>query len=116
MGAVTSVVSKSDQDAIWDLIRNYNGKADSFIHIMQRVKELNCEAALGEAFKIWKLSCLYAQTARTNNDLGYAATDIITDFMTEESRIKKLPQGDHKDKLVNCLYLGTQDKKYLESF
>lgn len=116
MGALPSVVSKEDQDVIWEQIKSYNGKVDNFINIMHEVKQRNYETALGEAFRIWKLSCLYAQTACANNDLGYTATDIITEFMTEESRIKKLPEGEYKDKLINCMYLGTQDKKYLKGF
>lgn len=114
MGAVPSLIPKEEYDAIWEQVQNYNGKVDNFVSIMQQVKKHNCETALGEAFRIWKLSCLYAQTACANNDLGYRATDIITEFMTEESRIKRLPEGDNKDKLINCIYLGTQDKKYLK--
>lgn len=116
MGAVPSLVSKEDQDAIWEHVQNYNGRVDNFINIMEEVKKRNCETALGEAFRIWKLSCLYAQTACTNNDLGYKSTDIIAEFMTEESRIKRLPEGDNKTKLINCIYLGTRDNKYLQEF
>lgn len=113
---ITSSVSKEDLDTIWEKVRNYNGEVNNFVSIMQEVEKHNCEIALGEAFRIWKLSCLYTQTACANNDLGYRANDIITEFMTEESRIKRLPEGDNKNRLINCMYLGTQDKKYLQGF
>jgi len=116
MGIVgSSVLSEAQNHELWEQISNYNGKTENFVKIMEHVKENNCESSLGEDFKIWKLACLYAQTAKKNNDLGYAATEIISNFMTEESKIKKLPDGDHKNKLMNCMYLGTRDKKYLKS-
>jgi hypothetical protein len=93
-------------------IESYDGSVESFMRIVDFAKSSKCETKLGNAYKVWKLSCLYAQLTKSNNDLGYQAANIISDFSAEESRITRLPEGEERAKLLKYMYLGTRDKKY----
>ncbi len=103
MGTATSV-------PVSNIINTYDGTPESFIHIMNEVQNKE-----NEMIRTWKIACLYSHALKDGNDLGYVLPDIITEFMTLESNIKKLPLGDHKAQLMNCLYVATGDKKYLKT-
>lgn len=117
MGGITSTPTSQKQlEHIMSQVRNYDGKTKTFVHIMDQVHKLKCESALGESFQLWKLACLYSNTALRNNDLGPSSADIIAKFMEEQSRIKNMPKGPERDQLLNYLYYGTHDQSYLKSF
>ena len=109
MGAVNSSGTSFSQEQLDDImnqVENYDGKTKTFVDIMECVKSLGCETALGEPFHMWKLACLYNNTSSRNNDLGPNSANIIADFTERQAAIKHMPPGEKRDQLMKYLQLG----------
>lgn len=104
-----SAGSTARYESIMNQVDDYDGNTKTFIHIMNQVNNLKCESELGKPFQVWKLSCLYNNTASRNNDLGPASAKIISDFMETQAEINTMPNGKEKDLLVKYMRLGNPE-------
>lgn len=90
-------------------LQQFDGTGESFKQIINNISK-DEKKQLSRYYDIWKLGCFYKLILSHNNDLEYAASDIISQFEETEGSI--LRGNDPQARMA--LYYATKDTKYLD--